>query len=120
MATGEQCVVKLEDAASGQLFAQCKYDQQGNSVEQVTDSSRYFVLKIEDQATGRHAFIGLGFTERSDAFDFNVALQDHVKNLNRKKEIAQQQANQPVIDYSLKEGAKININIGSVSYSSSL
>ena len=32
-----------------------------------------------DPPAGRHAFVGMGFLERSDAFDFNVALQDHVK-----------------------------------------
>lgn len=80
----------------GELFAVCPYEVHSNSVEAVLDSSRYFVLKIEsdgkvffarergsvakgDYVIGRHAFIGMGFQERTDAFDFNVTLQDFVK-----------------------------------------
>lgn len=43
-----------------------------------------FVLPLKPQTvmlslTGRSAFIGIGFGDRGDAFDFNVALQDHFK-----------------------------------------
>lgn len=76
----------------------------GIAVETVSDSSRYFVLRIQDDngegvnvsvlcvpvlsgrkrnvcvcVAGRSAFIGVGFGDRGDAFDFNVALQDHFK-----------------------------------------
>nr|KAJ0203279.1 hypothetical protein LSAT_V11C500272390 [Lactuca sativa] len=40
--------------------------------------SAVLALKIKD-GTGKHAFIGLGFTKRNEAFDFNVALSDHEK-----------------------------------------
>ena len=30
-------------------------------------------------SAGKHAFVGLGYEDRGDAFDFNVALQDHFK-----------------------------------------
>jgi hypothetical protein len=43
---GEKCIVKLEDTNTGEVFAQCFASD--TSVEPVTDSSRYFVLKIED------------------------------------------------------------------------
>ena len=33
----------------------------------VIDSSRYFVLRLED-GKGRHAFIGIGFNSREEAF----------------------------------------------------
>ncbi|XP_013910153.1 PREDICTED: adaptin ear-binding coat-associated protein 2 [Thamnophis sirtalis] len=81
-ARGSVAFIKLEDKNSGELFAQASVDQfPGIAVESVTDSSRYFVIRVEDGngTTGRRAFIGIGFVDRGDAFDFNVALQDHFK-----------------------------------------
>jgi hypothetical protein len=115
---GKKCYIKLEDANSGELFAQCEYREDNNSVEPVIDSSRYFVLRIEDQASGKHAYIGMGFQERSEAFDFNVALQDftkHLKNENAPKV----EYTGPKVDYSWKEGETININIGKLKKSAS-
>ena len=63
----------------GDLFAACPVDAfPGLAVEAVSDSSRYFVLRLQDPS-GRHAFVGMGFQDRGDAFDFNVALQEHFK-----------------------------------------
>ncbi|KAJ1964595.1 Adaptin ear-binding coat-associated protein 2 [Dispira parvispora] len=110
MTIGDSCVLRLEDNKTGELFAQCNYDQQGVAVEPVLDSSRYFVLKVEDQ--GRHAFIGLGFLDRTEAFDFNVALQDYRKQGQKEEELASEADTKPKVDYSLKEGQTISINIG--------
>ncbi|XP_057425956.1 uncharacterized protein At1g03900-like [Lotus japonicus] len=80
----DRCEIRLEDPASDDLFAACFVypGQREGSVEPVLDSSCYFVLKIED-GQGKHAFIGLGFNERNEAFDFNVALSDHEKYVRR-------------------------------------
>eukprot|EP00039_Didymoeca_costata_P030581 m.30281 g.30281 ORF g.30281 m.30281 type:complete len:256 (-) comp8190_c0_seq1:2256-3023(-) len=78
-AKDSKCFVKLFDRQTGQEFAQCPVEAYpGIAVESVLDSSRYFVLRLDD-GSGKHAFVGMGFTERSDAFDFNVALRDHFK-----------------------------------------
>ena len=79
--------LKLEDKGNGELFAACPVDAYpGPAVEAVTDSSRYFVIRIMDEG-GRSAFIGIGFSDRSDSFDLNVALQDHFKGVKKEDEI---------------------------------
>lgn len=85
---GSACYVKLFDKSTGAEFAQCPVDAYpGLAVESVTDSSRYFVLRL-DNGSGQHAFVGMGFTERSDAFDFTVALRDHFKREDTAADIA--------------------------------
>jgi len=110
---GEQAIIFLEDPNNGELFAMSKYDPDSNSVESVTDSSRYFVVKIENDK-GQHTFVGLGFQERTYAFDFNVCLQDHIKHIQNEKEAEkrrQEWDTQPKKDYSLRDGQSIQINI---------
>ena len=51
------------------VFAKTMYDPNRPSVEAVLDSSRYFVVRIED--AGKKAYIGMGFLERSESFDFS-------------------------------------------------
>lgn len=76
---GSKCTIKLEDKNSGELFAACPVDAfPSPAVESVSDSARYFVIMIKD-GNARTAFIGIGFIDRSDSFDFNVTLQDFFK-----------------------------------------
>ncbi|XP_008318075.1 adaptin ear-binding coat-associated protein 2 [Cynoglossus semilaevis] len=116
-AKAKMAYIKLEDKNTGELFAQAPVEQYpGLAVESVTDSSRYFVIRIED-GNGRHAFIGLGFADRGDSFDFNVALQDHFKWVKQEGELAKMEASQitaPKLDLSFKEGQTIKIHIGNI------
>ncbi|XP_008804263.2 uncharacterized protein At1g03900-like [Phoenix dactylifera] len=123
----ERCEIRLEDPNSGELFAACfvQPGQRDSSVETVLDSSRYFVLKIED-GQGKHAFIGLGFNERNEAFDFNVALSDHEKYVRREheKETGEESEEShidihPAVNHRLKEGETIRINVKNKSSSAS-
>jgi len=90
------------------------------SVERCVDSSRYFVLKIQN-ASGRHAFVGVAFNEREEAFDFNVAMQEYEKDKarterlrTRGKESEEEDGREgggPKVDLSLKEGEKLTIRL---------
>ena len=52
------------------VFARAEYNPLKPSVEAVIDSSRYFVIRVED--AGKKAYIGMGYAERSDSFDFSA------------------------------------------------
>ena len=68
------------------------------------------------------AYIGIGFADRSDSFDLNVALQDHFKGIKRDIEFAKEAdmatssngigaVTGPKLNLAFKEGQTIRINI---------
>ncbi|KAL4128588.1 hypothetical protein KRP22_009491 [Phytophthora ramorum] len=111
---GEDALIELKDPNTGVLFAACPIKAGGPpAIQKVVDSSRYFVLRAVDRVSGRHAFIGIAFNNRSDAFDFNVAIDDFSKELTREKTQLQSSTSAPPVDYSLKEGQTIRIKLNS-------
>jgi len=118
MSKGTVLKVLLEDATSGELFATCpKKSQDDKAIDPVVDSRRYFVLRIDD-GKGHHAFIGMGFRDRDDAYNFNATMQDHWKSIKRqeeaeviRKEMMEHYANMPMRDLSLKDGEKLSIKV---------
>ena len=116
-ALGEKCTIKLMDPEKGTLFAMCPLDNDNPqlSVEPVIDSSRYFVLRVSDGK--QHAYLGMGFLERPDAFEFNVTLQDHVKRLRNEKEAAKIAAAPaaPPQDFTLKGSVTVSLPGGATS-----
>ncbi|KAI0333556.1 adaptin ear-binding coat-associated protein 1 NECAP-1 [Cubamyces sp. BRFM 1775] len=111
--------IQFEDSTTGVLFAKADYDPAKPSVEAVLDSSRYFVVRVEDSGSGRRAYIGMGFLERTDSFDFNVALQDYTKRWRARMNPSEAPSDQPSPhipagpkkDYTLKEGQTFSISI---------
>jgi hypothetical protein len=122
---GDKCLIRLEDRNTGAHFATCPIESYPSiALEYVEDSTRYFVIRVQNE-NGQQAFLGIGFNDRSDSFDFNVALQDHFKYLKQTKQIEQEekltmnntsseQQQQPTkLDLSFKEGQTIKINLKS-------
>ncbi|RYP80424.1 hypothetical protein DL770_006229 [Monosporascus sp. CRB-9-2] len=111
--------IVLEDPSNGQLFAAASYTAPA-VVEPASDSSRFFALRVQDEA-GRKATLGVGFEERSDAFDFSVSLQEAQKSLGweksdpsgKKLPAAQRKDSEEKRDLSLKEGETITVNLPS-------
>jgi adaptin ear-binding coat-associated protein 1/2 len=113
--------IVLEDPATGQLFAAAPYNVPA-AVEQVLDSSRFFAIRVQGEG-GRKAVLGIGFEERSEAFDFGVTLQEVRRGMGMdnvvpaggrgggKQKVVE--AKEPAReDFSLKEGDTITVNIG--------
>ncbi|KAF2103281.1 adaptin ear-binding coat-associated protein-like protein 1 [Rhizodiscina lignyota] len=114
--------VLLESPADGALFAGCPYTHQ-TSIEQALDSSRFFAVRVVGDG-GMKATLGIGFEERSDAFDFSVSLQDARRSLGLEnpggaapgqrpgKATPAKAAEAEKKDFSLKEGETITVNLG--------
>lgn len=111
--------ILLEDPSNGQLFAAAPYTN-ASAVEQVLDSSRFFAVRVVGER-GMKAVLGIGFEERSEAFDFGVALQEvrKVQGLDKeavpagpRKKGAVEEKLPERLDFSLKEGQTITVNIG--------
>mmetsp|Transcript_7209 Transcript_7209/g.15707 ORF Transcript_7209/g.15707 Transcript_7209/m.15707 type:complete len:743 (-) Transcript_7209:269-2497(-) len=112
VATGAELAIRMLESSSGELFAQCLVPsgEQHKFVEPVTDSSRYFVLKICNGQ--RHALIGLGFEQQNDAFDFKCVLSDFKRSsVAVDREVAAESADTPSRDLSLKEGEKLTVSL---------
>ncbi len=114
--------ILLEDPSSGQLFAAAPYNS-ASAVEQVLDSSRFFAVRVVGDG-GMKAVLGIGFEERSEAFDFGVALQE-VRKVQGLDKVATppgarrtsgkgmlEEKVPEAVDFSLKEGQTITVNIG--------
>ncbi|KAM6548805.1 hypothetical protein CsatB_020481 [Cannabis sativa] len=114
---GEECIIRLEDKETGELYARAFLrNGEPHPVEPVIDSSRYFVLRVEENIDGRlrHAFIGIGFRERTEAYDFQAALHDHMKYLDKKKtaeKMEQEFQRTSSVDYSLKDGETLVLQL---------
>ncbi|EDR28773.1 adaptin ear-binding coat-associated protein, putative [Entamoeba dispar SAW760] len=77
----EHCIVKFVENNDIEF---CSCIVSDNSIQNVNDSSRYFILKVNEINGGRKATVGLGFVDRSNAFDFSAVLQDIERKMNKK------------------------------------
>jgi len=135
---GEHCYIEIYDmkkSAEGfeqpELFCSCPIRlNEGKPLyiffDQVADSSRYFVVRAEDEKTKRGAMLGIGFRDRQYAFDLKAAISDFEGRYNRTQEAEERQLQreygdpqagdddgEPVEqlqDLSLKEGEKITVS----------
>lgn len=112
---GDLTVILLLDAQTGKIFAVVPVQE--GAVDRCVDSSRYFVLRVENASNGKHMFVGMAFNERNDAFDFNTSLEDAKREKQAEEEALKAAAKysaDPPKDYSIKEGEKIRISVNKV------
>ncbi|KAF1821712.1 adaptin ear-binding coat-associated protein 1 NECAP-1 [Dissoconium aciculare CBS 342.82] len=115
--------IVLEDTNTGDLFAAAPYTASA-VVQQANDSSRFFAVRVQGEG-GMKATLGIGFEDRSPAFDFGIALGEvrkvlGIDNVPNNQDPARKDGSsagkieaQPKQDFSLKDGEKIHIQVGS-------
>uniref|UniRef100_A0A158P7D1 UBIQUITIN_CONJUGAT_2 domain-containing protein n=1 Tax=Angiostrongylus cantonensis TaxID=6313 RepID=A0A158P7D1_ANGCA len=93
VAIGKRLELRLEDKSTGALYAKCPIEAfPGVCIEPVTDSSRYFVIRLKNDA-GQTAF-------------------DHFKYIEKSSKFEEASTSHPSLDLAFKDGQTISINIG--------
>jgi len=70
------CFILLTDKVSGKVVAVFPLGGDEGVVERCIDSSRYFVVRVNNGPNRNSIkYIGIAFNERTAAFDFNVAVE---------------------------------------------
>lgn len=111
-AVGETCVVRFM-SFEGQEYAKATIAENfKDSVQKVIDSSRGYAIKLTSD-DGRSMWVGIGFHDRNDAFDFYAAFEDFQKKreMDRNPHLFKNQ-NKQSKNYRLQPGQNIVLNIG--------
>ena len=112
IAVGENCTVKFINY-DGTEYAKARIaSNYKESIEKTIDSSRGYAVRLTAD-DGRQMWVGLRFHDRNDAFDFNAAFEDfeRKRNMEKNPHLFKNQ-NRPQVDFSLKPGQMINIQLG--------
>ncbi|KAF1348589.1 hypothetical protein BDV97DRAFT_296916 [Delphinella strobiligena] len=106
--------IVLEDPSTGDLFAAAPYTSPA-VLQQASDSSRFFAVRVVGEG-GMKATLGMGFEERSEAFDFSITLGEVRKVMNMDgagaAQVGKKAVEEAKMDFSLKEGESITVNTG--------
>lgn len=109
---GQVCTTKFLNADGTEFARAIIAENIADSVQKCVDSSRGYAIKLT-AADGRAMWVGLGFHDRNDAFDFYDAFKEYhkKKEMERNPHLFKEQR-KDAPDFSLKPGQVIVMNIG--------
>lgn len=108
---GQVCTTKFLNADGTEFARAVIAENIADSVQKCVDSSRGYAIKLT-AADGRAMWVGLGFHDRNDAFDFYDSYKEYSKKLEMERNPHLfKETRKDVIDFSLKPGQVIVMNI---------
>jgi hypothetical protein len=110
---GREAVIMLKKMDSGAVYCMSPIKPGGpDCYEKSFDSSRYFVLRLEDPRTGKTGSIGIGFNKREEALEFKVTVQDFLEGVKREQVNAEAvSTHQDTGEFELKGTVKIKLAV---------
>ncbi|OMJ95744.1 hypothetical protein SteCoe_818 [Stentor coeruleus] len=112
VAKGKFCFIQLL-TRDNSLFLACQVNPKfiERTVERTKDSSRYYVLTVVTP-NGSNVYIGMGFDERNDAFDFWATLLDFAERIKTEEQPVVEVAGPDLSHLQLRDGQMISLSGG--------